>query len=160
MKKYRYVMDGMFEGTDGETYEINAPSHKSYDTEKEAMEDEWFAYRFLWDEKAKEPILVVFEEEGSEIVEKDGQYYIKQWVEGEILKTYTFGEFQKNGGFLRVLKPEAKKRGFIDGESDFEDTNKTFAEIFPSMKKDKLYYVDSEAYFIESKEPFVYEVEA
>lgn len=33
-------------------------------------------------------------------------------------------------------------------ESDFMETDKTFADIFPNMKKHKLYYIDDEAYKI------------
>lgn len=33
-------------------------------------------------------------------------------------------------------------------ESDFVDTDKSFADVFPNMEQGKLYYVDDEAYFI------------
>lgn len=33
-------------------------------------------------------------------------------------------------------------------ESDFVDTDKSFADVFPNMEQGKLYYVDDEAYFV------------
>ena len=47
-----------------------------------------------------------------------------------------------------MLKPECKGRGFIDGETDFVPTEKTFADIFPDIQPKKLYYIDNEAYWI------------
>lgn len=47
-----------------------------------------------------------------------------------------------------MLKPECKGRGFIDGNTDFVPTEKTFADIFPDIQPQKLYYIDNEAYWI------------
>lgn len=47
-----------------------------------------------------------------------------------------------------MLKPECKGRGFIDGNTDFVPTEKTFADIFPDIQPQELYYIDNEAYWI------------
>lgn len=62
---------------------------------------------------------------------------------------YTFEQFKKSGGYIRMLKPECKGRGFIDGNTDFVPTEKTFADIFPDIQPKKLYYIDNEAYWID-----------
>ncbi len=49
-----------------------------------------------------------------------------------------------------MLKPECKGLGFVDAETDYIDTNKTFKDVFPNAKKQKMYYVDSNAYSIET----------
>ena len=52
MKKYRYYMCGMFNGTDGNRYDICIPSPFVRNSKSEAMKDADFAYRFckraLW----------------------------------------------------------------------------------------------------------------
>ncbi len=48
---------------------------------------------------------------------------------------------------IRQLKPNSREKIVID-ESDFVNTDKTFADIFPNMVKHKLYYIDDEAYKI------------
>jgi len=40
-KKFRYIMCGMFCGTDGEEYEINLPSHLMHTTERKAMAENY-----------------------------------------------------------------------------------------------------------------------
>ena len=151
MRKYRYFMSGMFCGTDGEEYEINIPSPFLRDSESEAMADGSFGYRFLWDDTINKPVIVVFEKENFAVVKENGQRYLNQWVEGNSLKIYSFDEFKKEGGYIRKLKPEIKGSGYIDGNTDYLDTDKTFVDIFPNMQKQKLYYVDNEAYYIETK---------
>ena len=47
-----------------------------------------------------------------------------------------------------MLKPECKCLAYIDGNTDFVDTEKTFVDIFPNMQEQRLYYIDNEAYFI------------
>ena len=71
---------------------------------------------------------------------------IKSWVEGEVLATYSFQEFIKAGGKMRMLKPE--HQGAHLEEEDFIDTENNFADCFPAMEPCKLYYIDSEAYYI------------
>lgn len=148
-KKYRYFMSGMFCPTDGEEYEINIPSHFLHDTESDAMKDGNFGYRFVWFAGDTEPIIIVYENEDFTVVEDENRKYLKQWVEGCVVKTYTFEEFKNAGGYIRMLKPELKGYGFIDGNTDFLDTDKTFKDVFPNMQKQKLYYIDNEAYYIE-----------
>lgn len=65
-----------------------------------------------------------------------------------IIKTYTYNELKKCGGYIRVLKDECKDCSYIDSAKDFADTDKTFKDIFSDIEKEKLYYVDNEAYCI------------
>lgn len=69
-----------------------------------------------------------------------------------MIASYTFDEFTAANGYMRMLKPEKKSSSFIDGDTDFLNTEKTFRDIFPDMKKQTLYYIDNEAYYIEEKE--------
>lgn len=62
MKKYRYYMCGMFDGTDGNKYNICIPSPFVRDSKDEAMKDENFAYRF-WTTDSTGPMLVAFTNE-------------------------------------------------------------------------------------------------
>lgn len=149
MKKYRYFMSGMFIPTDGEEYEINIPSPFLYDSKDEAMKDGNYGYRFVYLDNDVEPILVIYEHENFEVVKTNGEKYLKQWVEGSVIQTYTYKEFKEANGYMRMLKPECKGLGFIDGNTDFVDTDKTFKDVFPNMQKQKLYYIDNEAYYIE-----------
>lgn len=149
MKKYRYFMSGMFFPTDNEEYEISIPSPFLHDSEEEAMEDGEFGYRFILLDDTIGPQIVVFEKEDFELVKENEKKYLKQWVEGQVLKTYTFEQFKEAGGYIRMLKPELKGRGFIDGNTDFLDTGKTFRDVYPNMQKQKLYYIDDEAYYVE-----------
>lgn len=149
MKKYRYFMSGMFFPTDNEEYEINIPSPFLHDSEEKAMEDGEFGYRFILLDDTIGPQIVVFEKEDFELVKENDKKYLKQWVEGQVLKTYTFEQFKEAGGYIRMLKPELKGRGFIDCNTDFLDTGKTFRDVYPNMQKQKLYYIDNEAYYVE-----------
>lgn len=45
--EYQYFMYGMFDGTDGNRYDICIPSPFVRNSKVEAMKDENFAYRFL-----------------------------------------------------------------------------------------------------------------
>lgn len=146
--KYRYFMGGMFFPTDGEEYEINIPSPLLHESEAEAMKDQCFGYRFIQIDGQSEPVIAVFEKEkwcGG--VDEKGKY-IKSWVEGNVEKIYSFDEFKKAGGYIRMLKPDLKGKGFIDGNTDFLDTDKTFKDVFPNIEKNKLYYIDNESYYI------------
>lgn len=42
--KYKYFMNGMIDGTDGKTYEIEVPSPFLYDSELAAMKDSELVY--------------------------------------------------------------------------------------------------------------------
>ena len=145
MKKYRYYMCGMFNGTDGNRYDICIPSPFVRNSKSEAMKDADFAYRF-WAIDSAEPMLVAFANEHFEPI-NNGKMQLKCWVDKDVVRTYTFEEFKKNGGYIRQLKPSSKGKIVID-ESDFIDTDKSFADVFPNMEKHKLYYIDNEAYTI------------
>lgn len=149
MKKYRYFMNGMFFPTDNEEYEINIPSPFLHDSENEAMVDGQFGYRFILLDDAIGPQIVVFERESFNFGKENDKKYVNQWVEDQVIKSYTFEEFKEAGGYIRMLKPEMKGIGFIDANTDFLDTDKTFRDVYPNMQKQKLYYIDNEAYYIE-----------
>lgn len=151
-KKYRYVMYGMFVPTDGEEYEINIPSPFLHNTESEAMKDGEFGCRFMWFDKEQAPGIVIFEKENFKVVEDEDRRCLEHWLEGDVIKTYTFEEFKEAGGYIRMLKPELKGCGFIDCNTDFLDTDKTFKDVFPDMQKNKLYYIDNEAYSVDEIE--------
>ena len=80
---------------------------------------------------------------------KGKENYIKDWVEGDIVGIYDFDEFTKAGGYIRLLNPELGDDVCIIEDSDFLDTDKTFADIFPNMEHLKLYYIDNLAYSID-----------
>ena len=143
--KYRYFMCGMFDGTDGNRYIIRIPSPFVRDSESEAMKDEAFGYRFLTIDSA-EPLLVVFAKEHIEAV-NNGKMQVRCWVGKHVVGEYTFENFKKNGGYIRQLKPSSRGK-YVTDESDFVETDKTFADILPNIKKHKLYYIDDEAYKI------------
>ena len=145
MKKYRYFMFGMFTSTDGNRYDICIPSPFVRNSKGEAMKDENFVYRF-WTTDSTGPMLVAFANEHFEPI-NNGKMQLKCWVDKDVAGTYTFEEFKENGGYIRQLKPNSREKIFID-ESDFVNTDKTFADIFPNMVKHKLYYIDDEAYKI------------
>lgn len=147
-RKYRYFMSGMFCPTDGEEYEINIPSPLLHDSKDEAMQDGNFGYRFALLNDEIGPEIIVYEKENFKVSKSENKTYLEQWVEGKILKTYSFEEFKKENGYIRMLKPELKGSGYI-GDTDFLNTNKTFKDVFPNMQKQKLYYIDNEAYYIE-----------
>ena len=149
MKKYRYYMYGMFDGTDGNRYDICIPSPFVRNSKGEAMKDENLAYRFCAIDSA-EPMLVAFANEHFEPM-NNGKIQLKCWVDKHIIGTYTFEEFKKNGGYIRQLKPSSRGKYIID-ESDFVDVDKSFADMFPNMGQEKLYYVDDESYFVAEKE--------
>ena len=144
--KYQYTMSGMFGGTDGNYYDIDIPVPFLYDSEEEAKGAEEFGFRFLW--MCGEPNIVIYEKENFKVNKKEesGKKSIYAWIEGEPLAAYTFQEFRKAGGKMRMLKPE--HQGTHLEEEDFIDTDNTFSDCFPEMEHFKLYYIDSEAYFI------------
>lgn len=145
MKKYCYFMFGMFTGTDGNRYNICIPSPFVRDAEVEAMKDENLAYRFCAIDSA-EPLLVAFANEHFEPM-NNGKMQLKCWIDKDVVGTYTFEEFKKNDEYIRQLKPSSRGK-YVTDESDFVDTDKSFADVFPNMEQGKLYYVDDEAYFI------------
>lgn len=151
-KKYRYFMCGMFCPTDGEEYEIEIPSPFLHNSKDSAMKDGHLGYRFGYLDELKGPAIIIYENEKFEVVEDGDKKYLKQWVEGSVLKTYTFEEFKNKKGYIRMLKPELKGAGYIDADTDFINTDKTFEDVFPNMDKTKLYYIDNEAYYIEETE--------
>lgn len=73
----------------------------------------------------------------------------KVFWKGEIELRYDFDEFTKAGGYIRLLNPELGDDVCIIEDSDFLDTDKTFADIFPNMEHLKLYYIDNPAYSID-----------
>lgn len=149
MMKYRYFMYGMFDGTDGNRYDICIPSPFVRNSKVEAMKDENLAYRFCAIDSA-EPMLVAFANEHFEPM-NNGKMQLRCWVDKHIIGTYTFEEFRKNGGYIRQLKPSSRGK-YVTDESDFVDVDKSFAEVFPYIEKGKLYYIDDESYFVAEKE--------
>lgn len=149
MMKYRYFMYGMFDGTDGNRYDICIPSPFVRNSKGEAMKDENLAYRFCAIDSA-EPMLVAFASEHFEPM-NNGKMQLKCWVDKNIVGTYTFEEFKKNGGYIRQLKPSSRGK-YVTDESDFVDVDKSFAEVFPYIEKGKLYYIDDESFFVAEKE--------
>lgn len=119
--------------------------HLLYETQKLS----YFAYRF-WTTDSTGPILVAFANEHFEPI-NNGKMQLKCWVDKDVVGTYTFEEFKKNGGYIRQLKPSSRGK-YVTDESDFIDTDKSFADVFPNMEQGKLYYVDGEAYCILSRE--------
>lgn len=145
-KKYRYIMIGMFSGTDGNTYDIEVPSPFLRNTEEEAKKDGSFGYRFTWEDT--EPCIIGYADENCRrSTDKNGKKCLEVWVEGDVLGLCTFSIFKELGGKIRKLKDSAKDKVCLE-DDDFEETDKTFADIFPNMEHDKLYYIDDEAYYI------------
>lgn len=144
--EYRYFTYGMFDGTDGNRYDICIPSPFVRNSKDKAMKDENFAYRFLTIDLAG-PMLIAFANEHFEPM-NNGKTQLKCWVDKNVVGVYTFEKFKKNGGYIRQLK-QSSRRKYVTDESDFVDTDKSFADVFPNMEKEKLYYVDGEAYFIQ-----------
>lgn len=142
-------MFGMFTGTDGNRYNICIPSPFVRDAEVEAMKDENLAYRFCAIDSA-EPLLVAFANEHFEPT-NNGKMQLKCWVDKDVVGTYTFEEFKKNGGYIRQLKQSSREK-YVTDELDFVNTDKTFADIFPNMERHKLCYIDDEAYKISEVE--------
>lgn len=149
MMEYRYFMYGMFDGTDGNRYDICIPSPFVRNSKGEAMKDENLAYRFCTIDSV-EPMLVAFANEHFEPV-NNGKMQLKCWVDKNVVGTYTFDEFKKNGGHIRQLKQSSRGK-YVTNESDFVNTNKSFADVFPYIEKGKLYYIDDESFFVAEKE--------
>lgn len=104
--KYRYYMCGMFDGTNGNEYNICIPSPFVRDSKGEAMKGENFVYRF-WATDSTGPMLVAFANEHFEPI-NNGKMQVKCWVDKDVVGTYTFEEFKKNGGYIRQLKPSSR----------------------------------------------------
>ena len=141
-------MCGMFESTDGEEYEINIPSPYLCDSKDKAMKARNLGYRFVMLDENIGPQIVIYENENLKVQNNNGKKDLKVWVDGKKVELYDFNKFKELGGYIRILKPECKGLAFIDGNTDFIDTDKTFTEIFPDIQKQKLYYIDNEAYYI------------
>lgn len=141
-------MCGMFDGTDGNKYNICIPSPFVRNSKVEAIKDENLAYRF-WTTDSTGPMLVAFANEHFEPI-NNGKMQLKCWVDKVVVGTYTFEEFKENDGYIRQLKPNSRGKIVID-ESNFDDTDKSFADLFPNIEQRKLYYVDDEAYFIQEE---------
>ena len=77
----------------------------------------------------------------------NGKMQLRCWVDEDFVGTYTFEEFKENGGYIRQLKPSGMRK-YVTDESDFVDTDKSFADVSPNIEQRKLYYVDGEAYYI------------
>lgn len=104
--KYRYYMCGMFDGTNGNEYNICIPSPFVRDSKGEAMKGENFVYRF-WATDSTGPMLVAFANEHFEPI-NNGKMQVKCWVDKDVVGTYTFEEFKKNGRYIRQLKPSSR----------------------------------------------------
>lgn len=71
----------------------------------------------------------------------------KKYCEGEI--NYVSSGAFNNGVSNKLMPLKQSSRGkYVTDESDFVDTDKSFADVFPNMEKGKLYYVDGETYYI------------
>lgn len=156
MKKFRYHDVAMFIGTDDEEYQIDIPSPFLCDTKEEAKKSEDLTPRFLRIGGVpilNEPLLVIYDkpEDVEKGTTKEGKDCLLIRTKGEILKVYTYEEFKKAGGTLKMLKSECKGN-VVTYEEDYVEINKTFTQCFPNMQMGKNYYVDSEAYWIEEIE--------
>ena len=150
MSKFRYIMSGMFYPTNGHTYEIDIPSPYLRDSKEDAEKDSIYGYRFIKNVDGN-PVVAVFEGEDFDVVKENEKKQVYARVTGNIIKTYNFDTFIKEGGVIRMLKPEVEGSGFINGETDFLDTNETFKDVFPNMEWYKTYYIDNEAYYIKEE---------
>ena len=70
------------------------------------MTGENFVYRF-WATDSTGPMLVAFANEHFEPI-NNGKMQVKCWVDKDVVGTYTFEEFKKNGGYIRQLKPSSR----------------------------------------------------
>lgn len=147
-KRYQYYAYSIFDATDGNRYEIAIPSPNTYETKEEAMADKVLGYRFVLLPDAKGPQVVIFKKYGSTFVKDEKEkYVIKDWVGGYVFEIYDFDEFTKAGGYIRLFNSELKNITIIE-DSDFLETDKTFADIFPNMEYLKLDYIDDQSYSI------------
>lgn len=78
--KYKYFMNGMIDGTDGKTYEIEVPSPFLYDSELAAMKDSELKCRIILTSGMIEPELAVINKENIiktyTDIEKEKLYYV------------------------------------------------------------------------------------
>lgn len=144
-KRYQYYAYSIFDATDGNRYEIAIPSPYTYKTKEEAMADKVLGYRFVLLPDGKGPQVAIFEGSGFG-AGYDGK---ENYVRGEegVIEIYDFDEFTKAGGYIRLFNPELKNITIIE-DSDFLETDKTFADIFPNMEYLKLDYIDDQSYSI------------
>jgi len=118
--KYRYYTCGMFDGTDGNRYDICISSPFVRNSKVEAMKDENFAYRFLAIDSAG-PMLIALANEHFEPM-NNGKMQLKCLVDKNVVGAYTFEEFKKNGGHIRQLKQSSRGK-YVTDESNFVDVN-------------------------------------
>lgn len=142
--QYRYIVSGMFRSQHGKYYEINIPAPYIRDSKERAEKDDIYGYRFIPNEEQK-PVIAVFPAEKFE--RASNKKSLNVWTEGEPIATYDFDTFKREGGYIRRLKDEKEGCSFINGETDFEDTDETFDALFPDIHGKV--YIDSEAYWIQ-----------
>lgn len=143
---YRYFMTGMFSGADGNQYEITIPSPFVHITRKRALEDGHLAFRFGYNFDLHEWVILVFAKESIRWNKESGDFEV--FVNGNTGHILTWDSFAKSGGYIRLVKPEAIARGFIDLD-DYLDTDKNFSEILDGLDINKLQYIDNQCYSID-----------
>lgn len=176
--RYRYLMYGSFTpneykykytNTDHDMLSIEIPAPFSHDTEKEAMQDGHLAYRFI--SLNKEVVIAVYANEGFTVnADTKGRKYLKTWVEGEMICSYTYAQFKAMGGriyeipnsimcclpddldeneALEKIEEWDSKTGTVPVNLQDYETDTTFTELFPMLtERDKAVYIDNEAYAI------------
>lgn len=176
--KYRYVMCGSFtpdayrfkhKDTIHDMLSIEIPASFSHDTEKEVMQDGHLAYRFI--SLNKEVVIAVYANEGFTVnADTKGRKHLKTWVEGEMIRSYTYAQFKAMGGRIyeipssmmcclpddlneqealeKIEEWDSKTDAVPVNLTDYE-TDTTFIELFPMLsEKDRAVYIDNEAYTI------------
>lgn len=101
MEKYQYYMCGMFDGTDGDRYDICIPSPFVQNSKTKAMKGGDFACCFRAIDSAG-PILIAFTNEHFEPM-NSGKMQLRCWVDQNVVGAYTFEEFKKNDWYIRQL---------------------------------------------------------
>ncbi len=173
-KKYRYMMSGSFvpenkkvfpENCDPALLGIDIPAPYNRDSEKEAMQDSHFSYRF--GVRDGEVVILVYPREEWEPAEdKEGRKYLHTWTVGEPVTYYKYKKFKELGGLIF-----AYPNGAICKAITLEELNKwheetkdfswnaedyvieaDFNKLFPSLtEEEKPVYIDNEAYFIKEE---------
>ena len=142
--KYRYILSGMFRSQHGNYYEINIPAPWIRDSKEQAEADDGCGYKFIPNEEQK-PVVAVFPTE--KFCLASDKKSLNVWTEGKPIATYDFDTFKREGGYIRRLKDEKEGCSFINGETDFEDTDETFEALLPDIQGKV--YIDDEAYWIQ-----------
>ena len=155
-KKYSYFMSAMYsvyietEDNPFETeaiYEIAMPSPYKHNTKEEAMSDKCLHFRFTLSDDGKDVQIVIFKKEDYDPDKESLGEYLD--ASGEIIKVYTFEQFKKAGGYIRLLDPELDEDICIIEEWHFLETDKTFNDIFKNTSKEYLESIENESYFIQ-----------